>query len=314
MNLAQSYLKVQYELRSAKQVERRMLIDALQTLSASGFDISQYQYTGFGSVYFVDFVLFHKYLGISHMWTVEHDLDIRKRVHFNRPFNFVKVFMSDAGEVLARLPLNRKHLLWLDYDSFVSSDLADHIYLSISRLPAGSIVLVTVDVEPPVKDAGPKKWKQHFLAEVERYLPPKPNFGTSNLPRLNVDILTKIFDSAVAPRDGISFQPLFSFLYKDGHQMLTIGGMLVTPNESGRLRKLANAGAESQTKNMRFSWESDPCKIVVPHLTRKERIYLEGSMPAGEGWVPRNFELSREDVKAYQEIYRFYPVYAELFL
>ena len=54
MNLAQSCLKVQYELRSAKQVERRMLIDALQTLSASGFDISQYQYTGFGSVYFVD--------------------------------------------------------------------------------------------------------------------------------------------------------------------------------------------------------------------------------------------------------------------
>src|ERR1039458_7349749 len=91
MTPTQSYRKVQYELRSAKQVERRMLIDARQTLGAAGFNIPEFQYTGFGSIYFVDFVLFHKYLGIKKMWSVEHDLTIKKRIRFNRPFSFVKI-------------------------------------------------------------------------------------------------------------------------------------------------------------------------------------------------------------------------------
>ena len=47
---SKSYLSVHYELRSAKQVERRMLIDALHTLGEDGFRISDYQYTGMGSI------------------------------------------------------------------------------------------------------------------------------------------------------------------------------------------------------------------------------------------------------------------------
>jgi hypothetical protein len=150
------------------------------------------------------------------------------------------------------------------------------------------------------------------VGEVERYLPARPRFVASSIPQLNVDILARIFDSAVAGRDGISFQPIFSFLYKDGHEMLTMGGMLVTRQEQGLLQ-----GLRSQVQNekwyLRFSWKEPPCKIVVPHLTRKERIFLEGSMPAAKGWTPKSFELSEDDVEAYRRIYRFYPVYAELF-
>ena len=57
-----SYMKVRYDLRPAKQVERRMIIDALHKLARAGVDISRYQYTGMGSIHFVDFVLFHKML------------------------------------------------------------------------------------------------------------------------------------------------------------------------------------------------------------------------------------------------------------
>jgi hypothetical protein len=310
MSPTQSYRRVQYELRSAKQVERRMLIDALQTLGAAGFDIPEYQYTGFGSIYFVDFVLFHKYLGIKRMWSVEHDLSITKRIRFNRPFSFVKIFMADAGEVVAQLPLNRRHLLWLDYDSFISSALAEHVYLAISRLPAGSILLVTLDVESPVRDPTPERLKQHFVAEVERYLPAKPKFVHSKLPQLNLGVLERLFISAASVRDAVSFQPLFSFLYSDGHEMLTIGGMLAGEAE----RQLLKNSALKQKSYMKFSWKDTPCRIVVPRLTRKERIFLEGSMPGTEGWAPGNLELTPADVQAYREIYRFYPVYAELVL
>lgn len=311
MTPTQSYRKVHYELRSAKQVERRMLIDALQALSASGFGISDYQYTGMGSIYFVDFVLFHKFLGIKSMWTVEHDVTITKRVRFNRPFSFVKIFMASAGEVIAQLPLRKRHLLWLDYDDFVSSTLAEDVYMAVTRLRAGSIILITVDVEAPVTDPTPAKLRQHFTAEVERYLPPKPKFVPSELPALNVEILERICTSAVSVRSDVAFQPMFSFLYKDGHQMLTVGGMMVGQNE----RELLNADAlKEKNPYMKFSWEEAPCNIAVPTLTRKERIFLEGAMPGANGRVPAKFELKPEDVRAYRDIYRFYPTYAELAL
>ena len=63
MNLpTESYQKVHYELRPAKQVERRMLVDALLGLAVAGFPIQDYQYTGMGSIYFIDFILFHRFL------------------------------------------------------------------------------------------------------------------------------------------------------------------------------------------------------------------------------------------------------------
>ncbi len=52
---SRSYLKVPYDLRMAKQIERRMIADLLIRLRGGGFDISNYQYTGMGSIYFVDF-------------------------------------------------------------------------------------------------------------------------------------------------------------------------------------------------------------------------------------------------------------------
>ena len=63
-NLSASYLKVDYNLRPAKQIERRMILDTFHNLGTVGFPIRDYKYVGFGSIYFVDFAMFHKLLGI----------------------------------------------------------------------------------------------------------------------------------------------------------------------------------------------------------------------------------------------------------
>jgi hypothetical protein len=62
--MAGSYEKINYSLRPAKSIERKMLCDAFRRLSAFG-KVENYQYIGFGSTYFSDFSLFHKALGIS---------------------------------------------------------------------------------------------------------------------------------------------------------------------------------------------------------------------------------------------------------
>ena len=59
-----SYEQINYSLRPAKQIERKMLIEAFRNLTEFG-DIGSYRYIGFGSIYFSDFNQVHKSLGIT---------------------------------------------------------------------------------------------------------------------------------------------------------------------------------------------------------------------------------------------------------
>lgn len=302
-----------YELRPAKQVERRMLIDAFQKLARAGFDIPNYRYTGMGSFYFVDFTLFHKLLGISKMLSAEHSGKIRKRVRFNQPFGFVNIEMKPIGDLIASLSKDERHIVWLDYDQVLWRGHLEDIYLAASHLSVGSILLVTVDVEPPIKqEEDPKRWKEYYEEEATEYLGvgiKLKEFSRSNLARLNAQIISRAIVAGLAFRE-VEFFPLFSFKYRDGHQMLSVGGMI--GSESERLK--INGSELIKTSYTRFSLESEPYEIRVPRVTRKERLYLDSVMPCSDKWKPKDFELSSEEILAYREIYRFFPAYAELLL
>ena len=113
---SKSYKQVFYDLRPGKQVERRMIIDALGRLMNGGVPIRDYQYTGLGSIYFFDFILLYKLLGLRRFLSVEYDMDIAERVKFNRPFEPIDIRMDPIGDVIPDLDSNLCHLIWLDYD------------------------------------------------------------------------------------------------------------------------------------------------------------------------------------------------------
>jgi hypothetical protein len=164
---SKSYERVHYEFRPCKQVERRMLVAALQRLMEIGFPISEYQYTGMGSIYFIDFILLHRYLGIDKMLSVEHSRTISKRVEFNKPFDAVDIGLGDIADFIPSLSADRRHLLWLDYDAVIDSGIVDAVSLAAINLSPESVLLVTVDVMPPDgEDAGPSEWKTSFLEQV----------------------------------------------------------------------------------------------------------------------------------------------------
>src|SRR5262245_30820229 len=102
-----SFEKVFYSLRPAKQIERRMLMDGLVRLIAAGFPIRQSQYLGMGSIDFVDFLLFHKFLGLQRMHSVEYEKTIAKRIDFNKPFRFIAHSIEPAGDFIARCDRDR---------------------------------------------------------------------------------------------------------------------------------------------------------------------------------------------------------------
>ena len=123
-------------------------------------------------------------------------------------------------------------VLWLDYDHVLSEDVVDTVVLASSHLSCGSLLLATVDVEPPgLPGEGPDEWRVHYLNEARRFLGPTPEtaaFAKSNLPSLNASILNKAIAEGLIGRAGVRFCPLFHFLYADGHEMLSVGGMIAS--------------------------------------------------------------------------------------
>lgn len=308
----ESYLKVAYDIRPAKQVERRMMIETFQVLSQLGFPIDEYQYTGFGSVYFVDFMLFHKLLGIHKMLSLEIDSKIRKRVKFNQPFGCVEVKIGTAESEIPKLSPDIRHLLWLDYDSILVEGHLREMYAAASKLPRHSILVVTVDCVPPVKDGTPRNWRDYFRLVAGQYLGTLntvSDFTASKLIGVNRDILVAVIKSGLVSRD-LHYIPLFSFSYADGHEMLTIGGMLGTKDDEAKIRGVL----QRKLPYLRLGEHDEPFRISVPKLTRKERVYLDKKTPFKQGWQPKHFEVPEEFLSDYERIYRYLPAYAELLL
>src|SRR5688572_15532181 len=118
-----SFAKFNYSLRPSKQVERKILIELLSDIAGAGYRIRDYTYLGFGSVYYVDFVMFHKYLFIDSMVCVEWG-DIPRRMRFNKPYRFIKLRMGAIGDLAPEVIGSRKKFLaWLGYDRQLDGEM-----------------------------------------------------------------------------------------------------------------------------------------------------------------------------------------------
>lgn len=326
MTLAHSYLKVNYSLRPAKQVERRMLIDGFHLLSEAKILLRDYHYIGMGSIHFYDFSLFHKFLGIDNMTSVEISPNIPKRVQFNVPFQTtikIKTNRAIGDEISTIRPSDdKKYVVWLDYDTVLSTDMLRDIQLAVTTLPMGSILLVTVDTEPPDRSSGNredntpenKRLSHNYFHEiapddVDHFFKEK-DFRYEKLPGINTKLIECAIREGIRTRIDGEFLPLYNFIYADTHRMLTLGGIIASKADKVSIQKSRFA----QMEYARFSFDEKPFLIRVPIITRKEHLYLESHMPCGPRWRPVDFEISVEDLKDYRKIYRYFPSYAELFL
>ena len=303
-----------------------MIVDALQRLQPAGFAITDYQYTGFGAIYFVDFILFHKLLGMSKLLSLERMTGLATRIEFNKPFKCVDVEMVSASSAIPNLSRDNRHILWLDYDGVIHKDFLSDIQSALTVLPAGSILLVTVDVEPPEDHdymevnpdfdsskevMGPKQWKEYFEYHASTYLKlglTESDFGRAELPSRTAEILKASFTRSIVPRAELEFLPMFNFIYRDSHWMLSMGGMIAGPTEKRRLLSTTLR----DTEYYRDNFDTPPFEIAVPRLTRKERIYLDREMPCADGWTPKDFVIDADEMRKYRDIYRFLPAFAEI--
>jgi hypothetical protein len=234
--------------------------------------------------------------------------------------------MVPAASAIPNLSRDTRHIVWLDYDGVIHKDFLSDIQSALTVLPSGSILLVTVDVEPPEEIdykqvdpdfdgskevLGPKHWKRYFEFHASKYLKlglTESDFGSAELRVRTAEILKASFTRSIVPRVQMEFLPMFNFIYRDSHWMLSMGGMIAGQTEK---RQLLSTTLRD-TQYYRNSFDTAPFEIEVPRLTRKERIYLDREMPCVDEWVPKDFDLTPHELRKYRDIYRFLPAFAEI--
>ncbi len=158
----------------------------------------------------------------------------------------------------------------------------------------------------------PTAWMRHFNTEARGFIwrgANRSDFARDALPTTNARILKAAIDEGLQTRDA-KFIDMFSFLYADGHRMLSLGGMIGTDDDERRVRSLD----KKELFFLKDNITAEPFKIRVPLVTRKERHYLDQNMPCAKDWAPHEFEMKPEDVEDYRTIYRYYPAYTEMLL
>lgn len=326
-----SYRIINYALRPAKAIERRMLCAAFERLHPFQ-RIQNYRYVGFGSIYFSDFQLLHRELGITDMLSIEKDVSAKACFRFNRPYKCIRLKFAPSTEVLPTLNWGRRTILWLDYDDRLNVNILGDIATVCLRATSGSMVVISVNAQP---DAEPSKEERDLYQEAtgkpfdlgdyrlriaKELIGEKLPIGTSGAD-LRGQELARIFrdviDSAIAEQlsirnamlpveKKIHYRQLFHFRYKDGAQMLTVGGILYRAAEE----QIVAACDFDMLPFIRIGREH--CGVKAPCLTAKEIRHLNSQLPTRPSVKLRVPGVTDADIRKYAEVYRFFPAFSEI--
>lgn len=328
-----SYEKINYSLRPAKNIERKMLCDAISKLGLLQ-SINKYRYIGFGSPYFTDFLLFHRRLGIKNLISIEKDEKNEDRFLFNKPFSCIKMEFGDSHAILPTLDWNKKlSIVWLDYDGKINKNVLADVNTFFFKAEAGSMFLISINAHPDnIKDIADKKLTdKEFRANelLERVGKEKVPFDLSkyslslgdNYKALRDIINIEIAETLKKRNGGLSankylYKQIFNFIYEDGVRMLTVGGILYSEKQQAIIDAM-------EFENLDFvRVGEDVFNIQVPFLTFKEISILDTLLPdkidintgklkldKSERVLPP--ELSAKDIINYSRIYKYFPNFAE---
>jgi hypothetical protein len=317
-----SYDTVNYGVRTSKQLERRIFLEVLHRLGRVGLFVSDYNYIGLGSVFYIDFMLFHRYLYIDRMECVE-NTDIPNRMSYNQPFPppYLNVRMCDVSDMLQNLSRDQKYLVWLDYDTPLDAGKLEDIDGVISNVGIGSVLIVTVDAKtrlPKVKygeKVSRADLESRYCAQLEKSIgkfvaggvQPTHIYSQAH-PRLSAEAVLSRIARSMASRPSLKFVQLFNYEYSDGATMLTVGGVVGEPNLRDRLQ------AEGVMKLPYINETSVPISITVPPITAREKSWVEQHVGIEVDKKDWPFELKTEYMDSCKRFYRHYPDFHDVLL
>jgi hypothetical protein len=295
-----------------------MLCEAFRRLSKFGA-VEHYQYVGFGAIWFADFSLIHRSLGISKMFCIERELGHRHRFEFNRPFGGVELMFGNSAQELPKIDWRNRSIVWLDYDDQLNPSILADVRNVAGSASSGTMLIVSVQAQTrPILRMGDDD-AQTEVTTVEQF---RSVFGPGRTPTEMTEgdligwkmarlyrrvILEEISDGLSAVNAGrghgqrLKFKSVVSIEYADGAKMTTIGGVFVDEGQepiynSCDFERLAF-----------FRGGLDALRLEVPKLTPKEMREIERVLPHEDLETLQIDHLPASDVRAFASLYRYLP-------
>lgn len=322
-----SYRKINYALRPAKNIERKMMAEVLGCLERFQ-PLQSYQYIGFGSIFFADYRLFHRLLGMNRMISIEGNAEDEARVNFNCPYDCIEVRMGMSFNVLPHLDWDQRSIVWLDYDHEIANHVLLDVDLVCSNIQSGSVVAVTLDGESKrlqepktVREEDRADWPKRKIQQLERLVGQNrvsPELKVQRLQGTRLmetyrQLLTNQIEESVrtlnldTPDDEKwQFRQILNFRYADGAQMMTVGWVLFQSHDAAAIDNCAFDSC------VFFRDGAEAVQIAVPSLTFGEMRALDRYLPNinnAEGYEA--IPVPSEDKGRYRDLYRFFPTFSE---
>ncbi|HEY8699192.1 MAG TPA: O-methyltransferase [Rhizomicrobium sp.] len=304
---------ISYDLRPAKQAERRILLDFLKCANEAGIPVSDCRYVGMGATKFYDFHLLHRFLGIDRMISLERDPDLQDRAEFNCPYDFISVVRKTATEFLASDLDRRRTIYWLDYEDGIGTEITGDIIALGTRVMPGGFAFVTVYGDPPgvlrsQNDLERLEFFQSVLGDFSEGLTGE-NMQNANFAATVHHVVQTAFRNAFAPRQDGEFKPLFNVQYQDSSPMVTVGGCFCTPEQTKKLK-------ERLDNDLSFLSGDQLYKIRNMALTERERRLFDLAVTkrrsnSAQANKLRSIGFKKADFESYKNLIRFLPRYYE---
>lgn len=320
--MSASFRRIDYSLRPAKHAERRMLCELYRRLTPFR-RIEDYVYVGFGSIWFSDFSLFHRALGIKKMISIEQTLAAKKRIEENKPFR-IPVIYSHSKDALPKLDWSIHHLLWLDYDDQLSPGMLHDMQTVASRAKSGTVLTVSVQctaasqVTEATLDAqvdSPNALSR-FISLFGRERVPQGTVESDlyswRLGQLSRKMLSQEIEAGLATRNSgshenqMQFKQICEIEYEDGAKMTTLVGIFYSSEEAHLIDQCYFETLDFLPNPLK------PLRINVPKLTVRELKKLESQLPLGEGDNIQVGNIPVSDANDFVSLYRYLPNFAVL--
>jgi hypothetical protein len=296
--------KFSYSERPAKDIQRRMIVEACRRLIAVA-PLDTYGYVGFGGIEFIDFELIHRVLGVRNMTSIEKDREWPARYRFNRPFRTITVLTGKASEHLSSLDWDGLRIVWLDYEIPLKAEVIRDCETVVRVLHPGSVLIVTVQARGDSSGRVGRKLDDLKTNLPEDRIPvgitEESLEGKWEFAKVQRRILAEAVNEVAERRgDGSHLRQILNFFYADGVRMQTSGWVV------------SSTGLDQTIDGCRFAelgfvrTGDQPMELEVPVLTRRELQYLNQKLPLQrrarlqEGWLDRGLQ------EKYAKLYRWY--------
>ena len=307
-----SYRLVNFRLRPAKAVERKMVVDACGRMSAFS-NILGFRYVGLGSPFFNDFILLHKRYGMRNLICIEREVQHEARFLFNKPFDCVDMKWGESIEVLPRLQwAGIPTIVWMDYDDPIKEGLFADLRTIFSQMETGSLALFTIQATGNSFGSANQTALEDFRERMKDFVPidttdtdMRGKAFQKLLWRMVHNEIGRILDqrnAATPTKNRVLYRQIFNIIYADDVRMTTIGGIIYRADQSQRLDTCEFGDLEF------LRCGDEPLEIKVPTLTHREQRELDTRLPSKQ---PQLEFLAPGDISEYSKLYRYYPTFVE---